>query len=174
MSNIDSVINMIKLNPDYEKNDMIEQIMLTLKVTRSNAQVYIYNAHRKMGTAPAKQPSKMAQAVVSAAMKTAKKDKYLPGQTSSEKRSKTKVNQEEVKAELARINAELDAFEKDHVKHPNGLTYIEQKNLETMRAVTRRLNKERREQEERESEVNAYIHGSSDSLSREDLRELGL
>lgn len=173
MSNINTVIEFIKAEPNYNKDAMIEKIIETLKVTRSNAQVYIYNAHRKMGTVPAK-TSKIAEAIVKKASETAKKSKYLPGQTSGEKRSKTKVNQEEVKAELERINAELDAFEKDHVKHPNGLTYIEQKNLETMRAVTRRLNKERREQEERDNEVNAYIHGSSDSLSREDLRELGL
>lgn len=173
MSNIDTVINFIKLQPDYNKADMIEQIMLTLKVTRSNAQVYIYNAHRKMGTAPSKEPSKMAQAIVKAASKTAK-SKYLPGQTSSEKKSKTKVDQTEVLKEMDRINAELDAFEQAHDKHPNGLTWVKKKNLETMKAVTRRLNKERREQEERDNEVNAYIHGSSDSLSREDLRELGL
>jgi hypothetical protein len=174
MSNIDSVINMIKLNPDYEKNDMIEQIMVTLKVTRSNAQVYIYNAHRKMGTAPAKQPSKMAQAVVTAAMKTAKKDKYLPGQTSSEKRSKVKVNQEEVKAELERINADFDEFEKTHEKHPNGILWVKKKNLETMRAVSRRLKKEQDEVKERENELNDFVFGSSDKLSREDLRELGV
>lgn len=174
MSNIDSVINMIKLNPDYEKNDMIEQIMLTLKVTRSNAQVYIYNAHRKMGTAPAKQPTKMAQAVVSAAMKTAKKDKYLPGQTSSEKKSKTKVNKEEVQAELERINAEFDEFDKTHEKHPNGILWVKKKNLETMRAVSRRLKKEQDEVKARDNELNDYIFGSSDKLSREDLRDLGI
>lgn len=170
MSNIDTVINFIKLQPDYNKADMIEQIMLTLKVTRSNAQVYIYNAHRKMGTAPAKEPSKMAQAIV----QKASKSKYLPGQTSSEKKSKTKVNNAEVQAELDRINAGFEEFEKTHEKHPNGILWIKKKNLETMRAVSRRLKKEQDEVEARENELNDFVFGSSDKLSKEDLRELGV
>jgi hypothetical protein len=168
MSNIDSVINMIKLQPDFDKNEMIEQIMLTLKVTRSNAQVYIYNAQRKMGNAPVKaaKPAKVVAA--------AKKEKYLPGQTSSEKKSKTKIDQSEVRKEMDRINAELDEFERTHEKHSNNILWIKKKNLETMRAVSRRQAKERREVEERENEVNNYIHCSADSLTRNDLRELGL
>lgn len=137
MSNIDSVINMIKLNPDYEKNDMIEQIMLTLKVTRSNAQVYIYNAHRKMGTAPNKEPSKKVQAVVAAAMKTAKKGKYLPGQVAVPTKGDNKTR-EQVLEEFAKIEAECEEFERTHEKHPNGITYIKKKNLETMKEVTRK------------------------------------
>jgi hypothetical protein len=166
MSNIDTVINFIKLQPDFDKNDMIEQIMLTLKVTRSNAQVYIYNAQRKMGNAPVK--TAKVKAVKS------KKDNYLPGQTSSEKKSKTKVDRNEVLKEMDRINAELDEFELTHEMHPNRITFIKKKNLETMKAVSRRMAKERREQEERDNEVNNYVHGSTDSLSREDLRALGL
>jgi len=169
MSNIDTVINMIKLQPDYDKNDMIEQIMLTLKVTRSNAQVYIYNACRKMGTAPVK-TAKVAKATI----KAAKKDKYLPGQTSSEKKSKTKIDQSEVRKEMDRINAELDEFERTHERHPNGITFIQKKNLQTMKAVSRRLAKEKREQEERQAEMNDFTHGASDKLSMDDLRALGV
>lgn len=168
MSNIDKVINFIKLQPDFDKNEMIEQIMITLKVTRSNAQVYIYNAQRKMGIAPVK------AAKVKTEVKAAKKEKYLPGQTSSEKKSKTKVDRNEVLKEMDRINAELDEFERTHEKHPNGILWVKKKNLETMKAVSRRLAKERREQEERDNEVNNYIHGSSEQLTRNDLRELGL
>jgi hypothetical protein len=165
---------MIKLQPDFDKNEMIEQIMITLKVTRSNAQVYIYNAQRKMGNAPAKKASKMAEAIVSKASEKAKKDKYLPGQTSAEKKSKTKVNQDEVRAELERINADFDEFDKAHERHPNGITFIKKKNLETMKAVSRRLKKEQDEVKARDNELNDYIFGSSDKLSREDLRDLGI
>jgi hypothetical protein len=168
MSNIDTVINFIKLQPDFDKNEMIEQIMITLKVTRSNAQVYIYNAQRKMGNAPVK------AAKVKTEVKATKKEKYLPGQTSSEKKSKTKVDRNEVLKEMDRINAELDEFERTHEKHPNGILWVKKKNLETMKAVSRRLAKERREQEERDNEVNNYMHGSSEQLTRNDLRELGL
>lgn len=57
MSNINTVINFIKLEPDYNKEDMVEKIMKTLNVTKSNAQVYLYNANKKLGTsAPVKTP----------------------------------------------------------------------------------------------------------------------
>ena len=49
MSNINTVINFIKLEPDYNKEDMVEKIMKTLNVTKSNAQVYLYNANKKLG-----------------------------------------------------------------------------------------------------------------------------
>jgi hypothetical protein len=119
-----------------------------------------------MGNAPVK--TAKVKAVKS------KKDNYLPGQTSSEKKSKTKVDRNEVLKEMDRINAELDEFELTHEMHPNRITFIKKKNLETMKAVSRRMAKERREQEERDNEVNNYVHGSTDSLSREDLRALGL
>ena len=55
MSNIATVINFIKLEPDYNKEDMVEKIMKTLNVTKSNAQVYLYNANKKLGkVTPAK------------------------------------------------------------------------------------------------------------------------
>lgn len=49
MSNINTVINFIKLEPDYTKEDMVEKIMAALKVTKANAQVYLYNANKKLG-----------------------------------------------------------------------------------------------------------------------------
>jgi hypothetical protein len=57
MSNINTVINFIKLEPDYNKEDMVQKIMKTLNVTKSNAQVYLYNAKKKLeaGT-PVKAP----------------------------------------------------------------------------------------------------------------------
>ena len=55
MSNINTVINFIKLEPDYNKEDMVQKIMKSLNVTKSNAQVYLYNANKKLGTdAPVK------------------------------------------------------------------------------------------------------------------------
>lgn len=50
MSNINTVINFIKVEPDYNKEDMVAKIMKTLNVTKSNAQVYLYNANKKLGT----------------------------------------------------------------------------------------------------------------------------
>jgi len=140
MSNINTVINFIKVEPDYNKDEMIQKIMDTLKVTRSNAQVYIYNAHRKMGTAPAK------EAKVKTAAK-AKKDKYLPGQVAVPTKGDNKTRKQ-VLEEFAKIEAECEEFERTHEKHPNGLTYVKKKNLETMRAVTRKLKALERKAEE--------------------------
>jgi hypothetical protein len=50
MSNINTVINFIKVEPDYNKEDMVAKIMKTLNVTKSNAQVYLYNANKKLGS----------------------------------------------------------------------------------------------------------------------------
>lgn len=130
MSNIDTVINFIKSEPDYNKDAMIQKIIDALKVTRSNAQVYIYNAHRKMGTAPAK------AAKVKTAAK-AKKDKYLPGQVATPTKGDNKTRKQ-VLEEFAKIEAEAEEFERTHEKHPNGILYIKKKNLETMREVSRK------------------------------------
>jgi predicted RNA-binding protein Jag len=69
MSNINTVINFIKLEPDYNKEDMVQKIMKTLNVTKSNAQVYLYNANKKLGkVTPAKthmtKPAKVSRAEI--------------------------------------------------------------------------------------------------------------
>lgn len=62
MSNINTVINFIKVEPDYNKEDMVAKIMKTLNVTKSNAQVYLYNANKKLG-APAPVKVRKSKAV---------------------------------------------------------------------------------------------------------------
>ena len=62
MSNINTVINFIKVEPDYNKEDMVAKIMKTLNVTKSNAQVYLYNANKKLG-APAPVKARKSKAV---------------------------------------------------------------------------------------------------------------
>jgi len=166
MSNIDTVINFIKVEPDYNKDEMIQKIIDTLKVSRSNAQVYIYNAHRKMGNAPAK------VAKVKTAAKD-KKSKYLPGQVATPTKGDNKTRKQ-VLEEFAKIEAECDEFARTHERHPNGITYIKKKNLETMREVSRRLKKEQEEVKARENELTDYVFDSREKLSREDLRELGI
>jgi hypothetical protein len=57
MSNINTVINFIKSEPNYVKEQMVEKIMKSLNVTKSNAQVYLYNANKKLGSGtPVKTP----------------------------------------------------------------------------------------------------------------------
>jgi DNA gyrase/topoisomerase IV subunit A len=97
MSNLDTVINFIKVEPDYDKKDMIEKIMRTFNTSKSNAQAYLYNAHKKLGKPAAPKPVK--------APKTAVKGRSFNGRRSSN------VDPVAIQAELDRVNKELDAFE---------------------------------------------------------------
>lgn len=51
MSNISKVISFIQADPNFDKAAMTTKIMTDLGVTKSNAQVYIYNALKKMNGA---------------------------------------------------------------------------------------------------------------------------
>lgn len=164
MSNLDTVINFLKVEPDYDKNDMIEKIMRTFNTSKSNAQAYLYNAKRKLGVVEVK-----------AAPKTPKKKEYLPGQVSGVGIPRTKVDRAEVQKEMERINSELDDFELKHEWHKNNILLIKKKNLELIREVGQRLAREKQEAAAREAEMNFSSYEETDSsLSREDLRNLGL
>ena len=55
MSNISKVIAYVQAEPNFDKVKMVEKIMTDLNVTKSNAQVYLYNALKKIGSgAPVK------------------------------------------------------------------------------------------------------------------------
>lgn len=173
MSNIAKVIEFIKAEPDYNKDAMVEKIMASLNVTKSNAQVYIYNAVRKIGVAPTKTDKVAAKVAKSVVAKAAKTSKYLPGQVAKPVKGEKK-DRSQVLSEMAKIEAEMEEFERTHEMHSNGILMIKKKNLETMKKVSKRLAKEQREDKEREAEFNDYVHGANASLTREDLRELGL
>jgi hypothetical protein len=162
MSKVEQAKKIVAANPNASRGELIEMFMSQLSMTKAGATTYFYNVGKVGKSAP--KVSRVAIAAASKAMSSVKKT------------SKSNVNKAEVQAELDRINSELDKFEQENVKHKNGLTWspVQEKNLDTMKKVSRRLAKDKREQAERENEVNDYIHGSSDSLTREDLRELGL
>jgi hypothetical protein len=162
MSKVEQAKKIVAANPNASRGELIEMFMSQLSMTKAGATTYFYNVGKAGKSAP--KVSRVAIAAASKAMSSVKKA------------SKSNVNKAEVQAELDRINSELDQFEQENVKHKNGLTWshVQEKNLDTMKKVSRRLAKDKREQAERENEVNDYIQGSSDKLSREDLRELGL
>jgi len=48
MSNIDTVIGIVTANPEMDKAKLVELVIANLGVTKSNAQVYVYNARKKI------------------------------------------------------------------------------------------------------------------------------
>jgi hypothetical protein len=49
MSNIALVVKLVESNPTLDKAALVEMVIAQLKVTKSNAQVYVYNAQKKLG-----------------------------------------------------------------------------------------------------------------------------
>jgi len=49
MSNIALVVKLLESNPTLDKAALVEMVIAQLKVTKSNAQVYVYNAQKKLG-----------------------------------------------------------------------------------------------------------------------------
>lgn len=48
MSNIDTVVGIVTANPEMDKAKLVELVIANLGVTKSNAQVYVYNARKKI------------------------------------------------------------------------------------------------------------------------------
>jgi len=49
MSNIALVVKLLESNPSLDKAALVDMVIAQLKVTKSNAQVYVYNAQKKLG-----------------------------------------------------------------------------------------------------------------------------
>lgn len=116
MSNINTVINFIKVEPDYNKEDMVAKIMKTLNVTKSNAQVYLYNANKKLGTSAPVKTRKSKAVKVSRAEVVKKSDEeiarikedrlaMIKSIGARQRQEKERVKQAE--KEMQRVEAEL-------------------------------------------------------------------
>jgi hypothetical protein len=116
MSNINTVINFIKVEPDYNKEDMVAKIMKTLNVTKSNAQVYLYNANKKLGTSAPVKVRKTKTAKVTRAEVVKKSDEeiarikedrlaMIKSIGARQRQEKERVKQAE--KEMQRVEAEL-------------------------------------------------------------------
>ena len=136
MSNVKLVMDMIQSNPSYVKAELVERIMREFNTTKSNAQTYIFNANRKLGTTAPATPKVPSERQLKTRLKVEKamaKEKFaeksideiakikeanlermrkvsrtdLAGQVSEESRSET----EQVDAkEMKRRKAKIDAF----------------------------------------------------------------
>ena len=115
MSNIDTVINFIKVEPDYNKADMIEKIMKALKVTKSNAQVYLYNANKKMGNPTSTKRGKKAVTLpkISAGVTAGKADEFIKSKN-LETIKKVSKRQKEEAERLAKRDEMMEVVDKYH------------------------------------------------------------
>jgi hypothetical protein len=116
MSNINTVINFIKLEPDYNKEDMVAKIMKTLNVTKSNAQVYLYNANKKLGSnAPVKvRKTKTAKVTRAEVVKKSdeeiariKEDRLSMMKSIGDRQRQEKERVKRAEKEMERVEAEL-------------------------------------------------------------------
>ena len=116
MSNINTVINFIKVEPDYNKEDMVAKIMKTLNVTKSNAQVYLYNANKKLGSnAPVKvRKTKTAKVTRAEVVKKSdeeiariKEDRLSMMKSIGDRRRQEKERIKQAEKEMQRVEAEL-------------------------------------------------------------------
>lgn len=114
MSNLDIVMNFIKVEPDFDKKDMIEKIMRTLNTSKTNAQAYLYNAQKKLGKPSVKQV-KQENAVKSAA------DLVKTRKVNADRRA---VIDAEVRINMAKIEADMAEFEKNYKFHKNNILLV--------------------------------------------------
>ena len=119
MSNINQVIALVKATPNYDKAQMIEQIVKTLKVTKSNAQVYLYNANKKLGNPTS---TKKAKQVTLAPVKSTKafnkdfKEKNLATMKEVTRTKKREVEEAEREAAKAEAMQSIDDYMENDVK----------------------------------------------------------
>ena len=114
MSNIDQVIALVKATPNYDKAQMVEQIVAKLKVTKANAQVYLYNANKKLGNPTSTKSKKVTLAKVSTSADI--KAKNLDTMKSVSRAKKREI--EDAEREVARQEAlqSIDDYMENDVK----------------------------------------------------------
>lgn len=124
MSNINTVINFIKVEPDYNKEDMVAKIMKTLNVTKSNAQVYLYNANKKLGAPVTAKTRKSKVVKVSRADIVQKSDeeiarikderlaqmKSIGERRRADQEAERKAKRDEMQLEIDEFSEQADAY----------------------------------------------------------------
>jgi hypothetical protein len=120
------VAELIKSNPDMVKKDLVALVVKELGVPKQNAYVYIFNANKKLAkgdvpkavkAAKVRMPSKMAEAVASAASKTAKsKNLEMMKRVSASHREEARL------AKRAELQPVIDQMLDDSQEYVNSLT----------------------------------------------------
>ena len=113
MSNISKVISFIQADPNFDKAAMTTKIMTDLGVTKSNAQVYIYNALKKMNGATPVRVKKEKAVKVPVEGKRAAKRKLTAEQKAAAKRFSDYHNRkliEKMDEERPIMEAEIEEY----------------------------------------------------------------
>ena len=113
MSNISKVITFIQAEPNFDKAQMTTKIMTELNVTKSNAQVYIYNALKKMNGATPVRVKKEKVEKVPVEGKRAAKRRLTAEQKASAKRFSDYHNRnliEQMDADRPIMEAEIEEY----------------------------------------------------------------
>lgn len=98
MSNVTRVMELIKSNPDMSKIDLTAKIVEMLNVSKSNAQVYIYNANKKLDKGDMPKERNVKTKVFSA-----------PKAAKAVKQVKTAAEIEQIKADRLEVIKEVHA-----------------------------------------------------------------
>jgi len=113
MSNISKVISFIQADPNFDKAAMTTKIVNELGVTKSNAQVYIYNALKKMNGATPVRVKKEKVAKEPVEGKRAAKRRLTAEQKAAAKRFSDYHNQkltEQMDADRPIMEAEIEEY----------------------------------------------------------------
>jgi hypothetical protein len=130
MSNIALVVKMLESNPTADKATLVEMVIAQLKVTKSNAQVYVYNAQKKLGkpTKTAK-PAKASKSVKATRAEIVRKSDEEIARIKDERLAQMKSIGERRVKEQAEIDAkkevmlsQIDTFMDDNKPYLDGLT----------------------------------------------------
>ena len=119
MSNIQKVIALVDLNKGADKNVLVDKIVKTLGVTKANAQVYLYNANKKMGNPTSTKRGKKAVTLpkISAGVTAGKADKFIKAKNleTIKKVSKRQKEEAERLAKREEMMAVVDAYHDEEV-----------------------------------------------------------
>jgi hypothetical protein len=136
MSNIALVVKLVESNPSLDKAALVDMVIAQLKVTKSNAQVYVYNAQKKLGKptrkveipADLKAANKRTTASRKAAMIVQKSDEEI-ARIKDERLAQIKSigerrvkEQAEIDAKKEVMLAQIDTYMDDNKPYLDGLT----------------------------------------------------
>lgn len=125
MSNVTRVMDLIVSNPDMSKTDLVAKIVEMLNVSKSNAQVYVYNAQKKLdkGDMPKERNVKVVTPKVAkerakaevrekneAEIAQIKADRLETMKKVHSKMKREKAEREQVEAEMAAFSGEAEGY----------------------------------------------------------------
>ena len=113
MSNVTRVMDLMKAEPNLSKGDLVAKIVEMLGVSKGNAQVYVYNAKKKLDSGVAPKAVKAKEVVREkndADLARIKEERLELMKKVSRKQKHERAEQEQIEAEMAAFSAEGDEY----------------------------------------------------------------